>query len=464
MRMVSCNPCSVSRELMTSYPSRAELPERADLEPVLARALETARASGATQAEASVSVSQGLTVSVRKGEVESVEFQRDRDLGVTVYFGQRKGHATTGDLSEQAVAQAVAAACTIAQATGEDACSGLAEAALMASHFPDLDLDHPWNITPDRAIDLARECEAAALAVDARITQSEGASVNTHRGVSLYANSHGFLGYRRGTQHSLSCAVVAVQGEEMQRDYWYSNARSAGDMQSAQAVGRRAGERTVARLGARKLGTRQAPVLFVPEQARGLFGHFIGAISGGALYRRASFLLDKLGQAVFSPMVHLEQKPLIPRGAGSAAYDSEGVATRERVLVQDGVLQGWLLGSYSARRLGLQSTGNAGGVFNLLVRPGRQSFAELVRDMGEGLVVTELMGQGVNPVTGDYSRGAAGFWVENGQIAYPVDELTIAGNLLEMYRGVAGLGSDVDPSANTRTGSVLIEKMTIASG
>lgn len=449
---------------MTQNPARSDLPGLDDLEPVLARAIDSARAGGASQAECSVSVSQGFSVSVRKGEVESVEFQRDRELGVTVYFGHRKGNATTGDLSQDAVARAVAAACAIAQATGDDPSNGLADAALMARDFPDLDLDHPWDVTPDQAIDLARDCEAAALAVDARITQSEGASVNTHRGVSLYANSHGFRGFRRGTQHSLSCAVVASQGEEMQRDYWYSHGRRHTDMERAAAIGKRAGERTVARLGSRKLPTRQAPVLFVPELARGLWGHFLGAISGGALYRKASFLLEKMDQPVFSPLVHIEQKPFILRASSSAAFDAEGVATRERVLVEDGVLRGWLLGSYSARKLNLQTTGNAGGVYNLIVRPGGKGFDELVRDMGEGLIVTELMGQGSNPVTGDYSRGAAGFWVENGKIAYPVQEITIAGNLLDMYRGIAALGSDVDNASNTRTGSVLIDRMTIASG
>ncbi|HVT36174.1 MAG TPA: metallopeptidase TldD-related protein [Nevskiaceae bacterium] len=309
---------------------------------------------------------------------------------------------------------------------------------------------------------LARECEAAALAVDARITGSEGASVNTHRGSSLYGNSHGFRGPRMGTHHSVSCAVVATDGDDMQRDYWYSSARRAADLEAAAAIGRRAGQRTVARLNGRPLTTRKAPVLFVPELARGLWGSFLGAISGGALYRKSTFLLDKLDQPVFSPMVQLTQKPFIPRGSGSAAFDGEGVAVRERTLVENGVLRGWLLGSYSARKLGLQTTGNSGGVFNLLVRPGEKNFEQLVRDMGEGLVVTELMGQGVNPVTGDYSRGAAGFWVENGAIAYPVHEITIAGNLLQMYGGIAALGSDVDETANTRTGSVLIDHMTIA--
>jgi PmbA protein len=428
---------------------KSELPTSVELQTLVQQTLDGARAAGATQAEASLSVSRGFSVNVRKGEVDSLEFQNDRDLGLTVYFGRRKGNATTGDLSAAGIADAVQAACDIARATQEDACNGLAEPELMAREFPALDLDHPWELPVEQAIDLARECEAAALAVDARITQSEGAGLSTHRGISLYANSHGFIGERRGSQHSLSCAVVGAQGEEMQRDYWYSHARRREDLLDAAAIGRRAGQRTVARLGSRKLATRQAPVLFPPELARGLWGHFIGAIAGGALYRRASFLLEKMDQPVF--------------GAASTAFDSEGVATRERVLVEDGVLRGWLLGSYSARKLGLQTTGNAGGVFNLVVRPGEREFDALVRDMGEGLIVSELLGSGVNGVTGDYSRGAAGFWVENGQIAYPVQELTIAGNLLDMFRGIAALGADVDPFSNIRTGSVLIERMTLGS-
>jgi PmbA protein len=446
---------------MSTPPARV-LPPPQDLAPVVAQALDLARAQGASQAEASASISRGLTVSVRKGEVESLEFQHDRDLGITVYFGQRKGNSSTGDLSEAGIRAATLAACEIAKATGEDPCNGLADAALMATSFPDLDLDHPWDLSPDAAVDLARECEAAAFAVDPRITGSEGASANTHRGVSLYANSHGFSGPRAGSHHSLSCAVVAGSGEHMQRDYWYSTARAPQDLGSALSIGTTAGKRAVARLGARKLATRQASVLLPPELARGLWGHFAGAISGGSLYRKATFLLDKLDQQVFAPMVHLEQQPLIPRGSGSSAFDGEGVATRARTLVDGGVLKGWLLASYSARKLGLATTGNAGGVFNLMVRPGEKSFDELVRGMHEGLVVTEFLGQGVNLITGDYSRGAAGFWVENGEIAYPVEELTVAGNLADMFLGIEALGADVDPFANTRTGSVLIGRMTIA--
>ena len=427
------------------------------------QALDTSRQYGATQAELSLSESRGYSINVRKGEVESLEFQHDRDLGITAYVGRAKGHATTGDLSAAGIESAVRAACAIAKATQEDPCNGLADASLMASHFPALDLDHPWDLAPEQAIDKARACEAAALAVDARLTQTEGAGFSTHRGISLYANSQGFIHARSGSQHSMSCAVIGTQGEEMLRDYWYSNARVPQDLLAPEAIGRKAGERTAARLGSRKLTTRQAPVLFPPELARGLWGHFIGAISGGNLYRKASFLLDQMDQAVFSPKVQLEQKPFIPRGASSAVHDGDGVATRERVLVEDGVLRGWLLGSYSARKLGLQSTGNAGGVYNLVVRPGIQSFEQLVRQMGEGLIVTELLGSSVNGVTGDYSRGAAGFWVENGQIAYPVQELTIASTLQEMYRGIAALGNDVDTLSSIRSGSVLIERMTLAS-
>lgn len=440
----------------------AALPTSEQLERCVQLALDMARVGGATQAEASAGASRGLSVSVRKGEVESLEFQQDRDLGVTVYFGRRKGNASTGDLSDAGIREAVAAALDIARATGEDPCNGLADVALMAREFPDLDLDHPWDLHADAAVDLAAACEAAAFAADPRISASEGAGVSSHRGRSIYANTHGFMGCRVGTNHSLSCAVVAGSGEQMQRDYWYSSARRASDLMDAQALGRKAGMRAAARLGARKLGTCTAPVLFPPELARGLWGHLIGAMSGAALYRRASFLLDKLGQSVCSAVVTLEQKPLLARGAGSAAYDSEGVATQERTLIDGGVLQGWLLGSYSARKLGLQTTGNAGGIFNLLARPGEEDFDALLHRMDRGLLVTELLGQGVNLVTGDYSRGAAGFWVENGEIAYPVEELTIAGNLADIYKGIVAVGRDVDPLQNVRTGSVLVERMTIA--
>lgn len=447
---------------MNALPERQALPERAELERRAAAALEAAVGGGATAADVSVSVSRALTVNVRNAEVESVEFQRDRDLSLTVYIGQRSGTAGTSDFSDAGLVSTVEAALAIARVSGEDPYGGLADASRMATSIPDLDLLHPWAVTPDEAVDLARECEAAARAVDARITRSEGAGVDTREAVQLYANTHGFCGLRNGTTHQLSCSVIAEAGGAMQRDYWYSASRIPGELESAEAVGRRAGERSVARLGSRSISTRQAPVLFVPELARGLFGSFVSAISGGSLYRKTSFLLDRLGQPVFAPGIQLSQQPFLKAAAASSPYDNEGVATSERVLVADGVLQGWLLGSYSARRLGLETTGNAGGVYNLVVEPGPLDFQGLLREMGEGFVVTELMGQGINLVTGDYSRGAAGFWVENGEIAFPVHEVTIAGNLSDMFAGIAAVGADVDRRGGVRTGSVLIDKMTIA--
>ena len=449
---------------MSQLPQRQALPDRAELERRLAAVLDAARKGGATAADAGVSVSRALTVNVRNAEVESVEFQRDRDLSLTVHVGQRSGSASTSDFSDAGLASTVDAALAIARASGEDPYSGLADAELMATEFPDLDLFHPWDIAPEQAIEIASECEAAARAVDARITRSEGAGVDTRESVQIYGNTHGFIGERRGTSHQMSCSVIAEADGMMQRDYWYSAGRVPDKLDSAESIGRRAGERTVSRLGAKSIATRQAPVLFVPEQARGLFGHFTSGISGSALYRKTSFLLDKLGEQVFSPIVNLSQRPFIKAGPSSAAFDQEGVATRERELIENGVIQGWLLSSYSARRLGLQTTGNAGGTYNLLAKPGEQDFKALLRDMGEGFVVTELMGQGVNLVTGDYSRGAAGFWVENGEIAFPVREVTIAGNLLDMFAGIAAIGSDVDTRGGIQTGSVLIDRMTIAGG
>lgn len=439
-----------------------DLPAARDLTDIAGSALEEARRGGASSAEVSLSVSRALTVNLRKGEIESVEFQRDRDLGITVYFGQRRGAATTTDLAPGAIREAVQHACAIARHTGEDRFAGLADVGDMARDFPDLDLDHPWVLDVDAAVELAREAESAALSADPRITNSEGAAVDTRRGLSVYANTHGFVGHHRGTQHSLSCAVIAGEGDGMQRDYWYSLSRDAKHLEPAAEIGRRAADRTIRRLDPRGLSTRSVPVLFVPELARGLFGSFIGAISGSALYRKASFLLDQMGQPVFAPGIQIAQRPHLRGAMGSSSYDHEGVATRDRDLVVDGVLQGYVLGSYSARRLGLKTTGNAGGVFNLIVEPGSHSFEDLVRDMGTGLIVTEMMGQGVNMVTGDYSRGAAGFWVENGEIAYPVAEITIAGNLREMFRRIKAVGNDVDLRGNIRCGSVLIDEMMVA--
>jgi PmbA protein len=402
-------------------------------------------------------------VSVRLGEVETLEHQRDRSMGITVYFGRRKGSASTADFSLDAVRATVAKACSIARFTAEDACSGLADAVLMAREPSNLDLSHPWNIAADRAIEIAKSCEASALAFDPRINNSEGASLSTHQGLHVYGNTHGFVGGYPSTSHSLSCVVLAGTGEDMQRDYWYSSSRDWHELEQAEAIGRESARRTIARLAPRRLSTRRAPVLFVPEIARGLIGHFTAAIRGSSQYRQSSFLLNSVGQQVFPSGFSIAERPHIPKAAGSAPFDDEGVATRDRELVADGVVTGYILSSYSARKLGLETTGNAGGPHNLLVKPSLEGGMDaLLRRLGTGLLVTELMGQGVNMVTGDYSRGAAGFWVENGSIQYPVAEITIAGNLRDMLKGIAAVGDDVDVRGGTRVGSILLPEMTIA--
>lgn len=435
-----------------------------ELSEVVQLALREAVRCGATQCEADASLQRGLTATVRLGEVDTVEYQRDRGLGVTVYFGRRKGSASTADLSPQAVRATVEKACAIARYTAEDEASGLADPQDLARRIPDLDLYHAWALEPDEAVALARECEAVGLGVDARVKNSEGASVSSQRGVRVYGNSHGFLGGYASTSHTVTCVLLAQQGEDMQRDYWYSTARDPADLEPTATIGRRAGERAIARLGARKLTTRRAPVVLCPEMARGLFRSFLGAVRGGSQYRKSSFLLDAAGKAVFPAFVQLAERPHIVKGLGSSPFDDEGVATRDRDLVRDGVLQGYVLDSYSARKLGLKTTGNAGGVHNLIVAaPGNVlAFDALLKRAGSGLYVTELMGQGVNPVTGDYSRGASGFWVEGGALAYPVHEITIAGNLRDIYRNIVALGSDIDARGGICCGSVLIGEMTIA--
>jgi PmbA protein len=439
-------------------------PQNADpaLEDVIATALDRAREAGADQAEAGVSLGTGLSVNLRQGEVETLEHQRDRGFSVTVYIGGRKGSVNSSDLSRDAIRAMVDKACSIASFTAEDPCAGLADADRMATEFPDLDLEHPWRIAPEEAIEVARACEAAGLAVDARLTNSEGASVNTHRSRRLYGNSHGFLGGYASTSHSVSCVLIASDGGSMQRDYWYAWARDAADLGDLENVGRRAGERAVSRLGAEKIRTCTAPVLFAAEVARGLLGHFVGAVKGGSQYRKASFLLDAAGEQVFPEWLGISERPHIPRGPASSAFDREGVATVDRELVADGVLTGYVLSSYSARRLGLATTGNAGGIHNLIVSHGDEDFDGLLKRMDRGFLVTELMGQGVNGVTGDYSRGASGFWVEGGRIVRPVEEVTIAGNLRDMYRGIQAVGSDVDRRGAIQTGSILLSPMTIA--
>jgi PmbA protein len=436
----------------------------AQLQDVVSFALDEARRRGASQAAADASTNKGLGVTARLGEVETVEYQRDRGLGVTVYFGQRKGSASTADLGKQAVRDTVEKACTIARFTAEDPYAGLVDPEAMARDIPDLDLDHPWTLSPEEAIEIARRCEAAGLAVDSRITNSEGASVNSQRHIGVHGNTLGFLAGTTGTSHSISCSLIAQHGEEMQRDYWYSSTRDAADLDAAELIGRRAGERAVSRLGSRKLTTRKAPIAYSPDMARGLFRHFIGAIRGASQYRKASFLLNAAGEEIFPTFLQMQERPHILKGLASAPFDGEGAATHDRDLVRNGVLQGYVLGSYSARKLGLKTTGNAGGVHNLIVAaPGKALDTEsFLQRMRTGMLVTEMMGQGVNGVTGDYSRGASGFWVEDGAIAFPVHEVTIAGNLRQMYRDIIALGNDVDVRGGIRTGSVLVGEMTIA--
>ena len=429
--------------------------------------LDRCRARGASQAEVSCSVEHGLNVNVRMGEVETVESTRDRGIAVTVYFGHRKGSASTADLHEGSLDATVEQACAIARHTEDDPAAGLAAREHMAApdadgRFREFDAWHPWGIDADRAIEIAMACETAGRDSDARIGNSDGASVGSSESLGVYANSHGFSGAERSTQHTLGCALIAGHGEAMQRDGWYTTALAAHDMEGAAAVGVHAARRAASRLDPRSLPTGEMPVLFSAEVARSLVGHLIGAVSGGALYRRSSFLLDSLGQALFPAWFGIDELPFLPRGFRSAAFDAEGVATRESALVRDGVLQRYILGSYSARRLGMETTANAGGVHNLQVQANAGGFDELLRDMRDGLLVTELMGQGVNPVTGDYSRGAAGFKVENGVIAYPVDGITIAGNLKSMFQAIEAVGSDIDPRSHVRTGSILVGRMTVA--
>lgn len=431
---------------------------RDSVEAILA---EAAR-QGATAAEAGASTRAGLEVAIRLGEVETIEHIRDNGLGVTVYFGHRKGSASTSDLSPTALRETVAAACAIARYTEEDPYAGLADAERIARDIPDLALAHPWSITPDEAIELAIACEEAARDYDPRITNSDGASLSSYSGLQVYGNSHGFIGGYPTTRHGLSCAVIGTDGDSMQRDHWWSSARAPQDLEAAAAIGRRAAERTLARLGARPIATRQAPVLFQAEVAAGLLRHLISAIQGGSLYRRASFLLDRLGEAIFPSFVDIHERPHLPRGLASAPFDGEGVATAEKDLVRDGLLRSYVLDSYAARKLGLETTGNAGGVRNLAITMGPLDRPALLREMGTGLLVTELMGQGINLVTGDYSRGAAGLWVEGGEIQYPVEEITIAGNLKDMFTGLVAVGNDCDFPGSTRTGSWLIDHLTIA--
>jgi PmbA protein len=427
------------------------------------RALQAALRLGASDAEVEVSAAVGQGVTVRRGEVETVEYNRDKGLGITVYFGKRRGNASTSDLALEGVERTVEAACAIARHTAEDDAAGLPDAdRLFRGEAPDLDLAHPWGLNVEEAIELARRTEAAALAVDRRITNSEGATISSSDADFILANTRDFLGGFATSKSSISCSVVAEDAGGMQRDYWYSTHRNPQALESPELVGRTAGERTVRRLGARRLPTGDVPVLFEANVAASLLSHFVTAASGSSLYRHSSFLEGKLGERIFAPDVRIRENPHLPGEMASAFFDAEGVATAARDVVRDGVLEGWFLSSYSARKLGLQTTGNAGGNHNLILAPGELDLDGLVRRMGRGFLVTEMMGQGVNPVTGDYSRGAVGFWVEDGEVRFPVEEVTIAGNLLAMFLGIVAVGRDVVVRGSRQSGSILVDRMTIA--
>lgn len=424
--------------------------------------LKLAKGKGVDAAEVSASISTGLAVNVRNQEVDTIEFDNGKGMGITVYYGKQKGSASTSDLSPESLEETVAKACSLAKIMAEDEYCGLADPELMAYNYPELNLLHPWGINAEEAKEIALECEKFGLDYSNKITNSEGASVASSCGLSIYGNTHGFIGEYKSSRHSISCTLIASEKDKMQRDYWYSTGRLHDELDSVKKIGEKAALRTIERLNPRKIKTQQAPILFSPEMARGILGSFISAISGGNLYRESSFLLNKLGQQVFSKLITLTEDPFLEHGLGSAAFDNEGVRTKKRVLVEDGILQGYVLGSYSARRLGMQTTGNAGGVHNLLMTPGQYSVEDLIKNIKTGFMVTELMGQGTNIVTGDYSRGASGYWIENGEIQFPVEGATIAGNLSEMFNNITAVGKDIDKRGNIQTGSLLVDSMMIA--
>jgi len=444
---------------MTTFDASAK---QAQLQQLVDDVLRSAKQKGASDCEVAANSSQGVATTVRLGEIETIEHTADNGLGITVFFGQRKGSASTSDLSPAAITETIEAACDIARYAAADPHAGLPDAALLARTIPQLDLYHPWSADIAKMIDMAKTCETAARDADSRISNSEGASVGSEASVGVYGNSLDFNQGYPGSRHSISCSVIAQDGDSMQRDYWYSSARDYRDLDDAAVVGRRAAARTVARLHGRKLGTRSAPVLFKPEMAAGLLRSLIGGLSGGALYRRSSFLLDSLNTQIFPDWVKISENPHKKKGLASAPFDAEGVATQARELIDQGVVQSYVLSSYSARRLGMQSTGNAGGVHNLSIAPSAGDCDALIKMMDCGLIVTEMMGHGLNMVTGDYSRGAAGFWVEKGQIQYPVEEITIAGNLRTMFRDLIAVADDADYPGSIQTGSWLIKEMRIA--
>lgn len=428
--------------------------------------LDHARAMGASGCECDVSEGFGLSVTVRKGSIDTLEHNRDKGIGVSVQFGSaphvKRGHASTSDFSPAALRQTVEAAVAIARHTAADDCAGLPEREQLARDLPDLDLFHPWHVSPEDAIEVAKRCEAAAFALSPKLRNTEGTSLSAQHSQFIFANSLGFMGGFPTSRHSLGCSMIAEEKGQMQRDDWYSSTRVPANMADPEALGRYAGERALARLRARKISTCQAPVLFEAPQAGGLIGHFVSAVSGVSLYRKSTFLLDSLGKPVFSKEISIEERPYEKQAMASSPFDEEGVATRERSIVREGVVEGYFLGTYSGRKLGMPSTGSSGGNHNLVIKPGTLDFRAMLKKLHRGLLVTELLGHGTNLITGDYSRGAAGYWVENGEIQYPVEEITIAGNLGDMFKSIVAVGSDVLVRGSRSCGSILVGNMTIA--
>lgn len=432
------------------------------LKKLVAEILDEATKQGATAAEVDVGANKGFSVTARKGDVESVEYHQDKIIDITVYFGKRTGSSSLSDFRPEAIRQAIQAACNIARFTDEDPYSGLADQKLLAFNYPELDLAYPWSLTVEQAIEKAKKCEALALAYDKRITNSDGVSISTMQAWNVYGNTEGFIGIFPVTRHDMSCMLIASEGDEMQRDYSYTVACDPRLLTSIEHIAEEAAKRTVSRLNAQSLTTRRVPVIFAAEEARGLLGHFMAAISGSHLYRKTSFLLDQLGKPIFPAHITIDERPHLAKALGSSPFDDDGVATRPNVFIKDGTLQNYSLGVYAARKLGMETTGNADGAHNLFISTGQKDLPALLKTMDRGLLVTELMGQGINLVNGDYSRGAAGYWVEKGEICYPVEEITIAGNLRDMYQNLVEVGADVDVRGNIKTGSILLEEMMVA--
>ena len=433
---------------------------------IIQQMLDLAKANGVSEAEVTANTGAGLTVTTRFDEVEKIEHENDKSLSITVFIDNKKGSVSSSDFSPSALKEAVMAACDIANVSSEDPCAGLAEPQLMATQVIDLDLYHPWQITAEQAIDLATECESIARDQDQRINNSDGTAISTYDGNHFYGNTHGFIDGWHWSSHSIDCTIIAETSNGMQRDGWYSKACKSEGLLDIHSIAKEAAKRTVQRLDAKKLSTRQCPVIFEAPVADGLFSAFTSAISGSSLYRKASFLLDTIDKQVFSEHIYIHEKPHLKAALGSAPFDAEGMATKNRDLIVDGILQGYILSSYSARKLGMQATANTGGVHNLHIDSNNASakidLAEMIKQMDTGLLITDLFGFGVNQITGDYSRGASGFWVEDGAIQYPVEEITIAGNLKEMYKNITHIGTDVDMRGNILTGSVLLENITVA--